>query len=191
MKVSVWDFYKVIFLIQRVTLSWQVTSVLTPLRSSAWNMACLKPKNYGVGRGRAFTHWNHLKELLQPWSAHLHNSCYVRKVTPCMQFCSRVGVAVIFRILWSDLCSPFPMLGQLSWEGQSEKMYSIHKKRIKRSILSPGLQVSCVQNFCATWGWNSVLLKFPQVWFLSGADKKNPGARKINILSMQQISKTY
>ena len=47
--------------------------------------------------------------------------------------------------------NPFPMLGQLYREDQSEKMKSF-TKRLNGPIASPGFPVSCVQNFCAAWG---------------------------------------
>ena len=109
----------------------------------------------GWKEDRALILWEHLKDLHQPESAHLHNSCYVRKRKPLFTYLTVCELRLHSEGHGPNGYDPFPLLRLLTEkvreacgaavhgvaesdvteqlnsnrEGQSKQMKSIHRRR--------------------------------------------------------------
>ena len=134
---------------------WLLSSRLSLLLETCTEW-CLQPaQNSGVVLRRTLILWEHLKDLHQPESAHLHNSCYVRKRKPLFTYLTVCELRLHSEGHGPNGYDPFPLLKLLSEkvreacsaavhgvaesdvteqlnsnrEGQSKQMKSIHRRR--------------------------------------------------------------
>ena len=158
---------------------WLLPSLLSLLLESCREW-CLQPaQNSGVVLRRTLILWEHLKDLHQPESAHLHNSCYVRKRKPLFTYLTVCELMLHSEGRGPNGYDPFPVLRLLTgkvreawhavvhgvaksqtqlsnWKATEKvslsKWSQSTEERVKRSRTSPDLQASHVQNFSAAWG---------------------------------------
>ena len=167
---------------------WLLPSLLSLLLETCAER-CLQPaQNSGVVLGRILILWEHLKDLHQRESAHLHNSRYVRKRKPLFTYLTVCELLLRSEGHGPNGYGPFPMLRLLTQkvrEAWSAAVHGVAKSptwlsdwtaaekvslskwsqstegRVQRSRTRPDLQVPHVHNFSAAWGcvrWTSGIL---------------------------------